>query len=192
MPASDDPPEDACEVAEDWTAYVVQAGDNLFAIAYHSDISLVDLRNGNCFDALRSVFAGETILLPAPPKVSLATAVPVFPVDPEDTAPISCEGDGAKILSPQPWQELHGVFTLLASAEDAHESDYLVEVRPAWTESYWEYRPLAPEGPDHLRSLINTEVFGPGLHWLRVTQLNELREPIAASTCDIPTIFVEA
>ena len=192
MPVSDDRPADDCEVAGDWLDYAVQEGDSLLTIAYRIGSSIIDLRNGNCFGALRGVFAGETILLPTLPERPLATAGPVLPDDQVEVSPPICNGSGATILSPQPGQELYGVFTLFARDDDALESAYVVEVRPAWSDTFWEYRRLSPGPPDQLLALINTEVFGSGLHWLRVKQLDENHETIAHSTCDIPTIFLES
>ena len=104
---------DDCVVAEDWLEYEVQAGDNLLAIADHIGSSLVDLREGNCYDALRAVFAGETILLPIVPEAALATAVPVLPADADTIPSTICESTAVQILSPEPMQRVHGVFPLL-------------------------------------------------------------------------------
>ena len=192
MPVSDDQLADSCEVAGDWLDYAVQEGDSLLTIAYRIGSTIIDLRDGNCFGALRGVFAGETILLPTLPERPQATAVPVLPDDQVEVSPPICNGTGATIVSPQPGQELYGVFTLLASDENALEGAYVVEVRPAWSDTFWEYRRLTPRPPDQLLTLLNTELFGSGLHWLRVKQLDENHETIAHSTCDIPTMFLES
>ena len=179
-----------CVLADNWPEYVVQEGENLLTIADSIGSSLLELRSGNCFDALQGAIAGETILLPNLPQVMPATAIPIFPDDQVEIPLPNCESAAVQILLPEPMHEVTGVFTLSGNTDSTAIRTHLVEIRPGWSDTYWIYRQVEPNAGNEWRTLINTEVFGTGLHWLRVSQLDENGEATDEPTCEIPLIFI--
>ena len=65
-----------------------------------------------------------------------------------------------------------------------------MEIRPAWSDKFWEYREVKPAPASEFQILINTEVFGTGLHWLRVSQLDLDGEVKDGSICEVLVVFL--
>ena len=111
-----------------WQEYQVNEGENLVAIAESVGSTIVGIRDGNCFEPIRGVFAGETILLPALPLAPPATAIPVFVAAADDLAVSGCETTLVQIVEPGAMQELSGIFALLGSADAPGFAKYMIEV----------------------------------------------------------------
>ena len=103
---------EVCQLAMDWHEYEIGESDNLLNIAVRVGSSIVELREGNCYEPLRGIFAGESLLVPALPPPQQEAAAPVFPDDGEEITAIGCESPSVQITSPQPLQEISGIFEL--------------------------------------------------------------------------------
>ena len=172
-----------------WRDYQVNEGENLLAIAESVGSTIIEIRDGNCFDPITGVFAGETVLLPALPLAPPATAIPVFVTAADDLTVSGCDTTLVQIVEPGAMQELSGIFALLGSADAPDFAKYLIEVRPGWSDKYFLY--LESEEPvrDGVLGVINAEVFGVGLHRLRLSVITQRGAISTELSCDIPTVF---
>jgi nucleoid-associated protein YgaU len=68
-PASGGTVDGDCPIPAGWVAYVVQAGDSLFALANATGTTSDGIASANCLDDPDSVFVGQTLYLPRQPDV---------------------------------------------------------------------------------------------------------------------------
>jgi len=180
---------ESCEAAIDWEPYQVAEGDNLLAIAESIGTSIVEIQKGNCFEPIRGVLAGETLLLPAIPSMPPATTVPVFPDAAVPPKVIGCESESSRIVSPLAMQEIRGIIQVIGSVNLPDDFEFRLDVRPAWSDKYSQYI----EGFDSVTNdgigLINSEVFGTGLHRLRLSIVDEQGAMSKGAICDLPVVF---
>ena len=181
---------ETCEVAADWQSYQVAVGDTLLAIAESINISLVEIQEGNCFEPIRGVLAGESLLLPATPSVPPATAIPVYPNDNEPPEVIGCDTEAAQIISPVAMQEIRGIIEVIGSVGLHETSLYRLDIRPAWSDKYFEYLEGYESVSSDVLGLLNSEVFGIGLHRLRISIVDRAGQPSTDAYCDIPVLFL--
>ena len=182
---------EVCVLATDWHEYEVGESDNLLNIAVRVGSSIVEIREGNCYEPLRGIFAGESLLVPSLPLPQQEAAAPVFPDDGEEITAIGCESPSVQITSPQPLQEISGIFELYGNLDLGEASHYQVEVRPAWSDKYWLYIKAAQPVNDSVITLINSEVFGIGLHHVRLSLIDDNDLSQARLSCDIPIVFLQ-
>ncbi|MCY4070030.1 MAG: hypothetical protein OXG60_01905, partial [Chloroflexi bacterium] len=178
-----------CEVTIDWEPYQVAKGDNLLAIAESIGTSIVEIQKGNCFEPIRGVLAGETLLLPAIPSLPPATTVPVFPDASVPPKVNGCESESSRILSPVALQEIRGIIQVIGSVNLPEDSEFRLDVRPAWSEKYSQYIRGYDSITNDVIGLINSEVFGIGLHRLRLSIVDENGAMSKDAICDIPVVF---
>ena len=177
-----------CEVRADWILYLVEEGDTLLSVALAADIDLIELRAGNCYNPIRGIFAGEELLVPQLPT-TLAVGTPLFPAETDQYSTVGCESDQASIQSPPAMTELKGIFALIGRAIVPDGGAYRLSLRPAWLDSYIDYGEFESPVDDDVLGLINTEIFGLGMHWLRLTLLDDGGEVIDGSICEVPLVF---
>ena len=182
--------EPQCAVSAHWLPYAVQAGDTLASVARALSISLIELREGNCFATVRGIFEGETLLVPILPALPIATSEPVFPSPDEHYLTIGCESPSARIDSPQAMTELQSIFAVTGRVSLPADGFYRIEVKPAWADSYLAYLESDASSKAPTLALINTEVFGIGLHRLRLSVMDSQGTLIDGGLCDIPLLFV--
>ena len=181
---------ESCEAAPDWQSYQVAVGDTLLAIAESINTSLVEIQEGNCFEPIRGVLAGESLLLPATPSVPPATAIPVYPNDNEPPEVIGCDKEAAQIISPLAMQEIRGIIEVIGSVGLHETSLYRLDIRPAWSDKYFEYLEGYESVSSDVLGLLNSEIFGIGLHRLRITIVDRAGQPTTDGYCDIPVLFL--
>nr|PZN52970.1 MAG: hypothetical protein DIU68_13520 [Chloroflexota bacterium] len=76
-----------CQVRTDWTAYTVQAGDTLGALAIATNTPLVDLVIGNCLQNPDLITTGQTLYLPRAPAALPPAALPPVAADSGNEGP---------------------------------------------------------------------------------------------------------
>ncbi len=180
--------ESDCEPRSDWRSYTVQEGDTLLSVALAADIGLIDLREGNCFNPIRGIFPGEEMMLPRRPWPAVLGA-PVFPAEGQRFAAVGCEYGLAAIQAPPAMTELKGIFALIGSAMSPEGGHYRLSLRPAWSDQYADYLEFDSPVEDDVLGLINGEIFGLGLHWLRLALVDATGEIIEESICEQPLVF---
>ncbi|MCY4537011.1 MAG: hypothetical protein OXE52_02140 [Chloroflexi bacterium] len=180
---------ESCETAIDWVPYQVAAGDNLLAIAESIGTTIVEIQEGNCFEPIRGVLAGEILLLPAIPSFPPATAVPVFPDSLIPPRVFGCESESSRIDSPVAMQEIRGIIQVIGSVRLPENSEFRLDIRPAWSDKYSRYIEGFVSVTDDVIGLINSEVFGIGLHRLRLSVVDEHGAMSKGAICDVPVIF---
>ena len=178
-----------CEVEEDWLSYEVQVGDTLLALALASDISLIELREGNCFEPIRGIFAGEALRVPRMPARPVETPAPVFLPPELVSAAFGCEHAMAEIHSPQPMDQVQDIFAIIGNVQLPEKGKYQLAIKPDWSNVYYPYLESDKVVQRDVIGLINTEIFGAGSHRLRLTVSNSAGEMLPGGLCDMPLVF---
>ena len=106
----------------------------MLSLALSTGSSLIELRNGNCFEPIRGIFAGERLLVPQLPEPLAATPLPMFPTDDEVNEVIGCDRRSAQIVSPMPLANVEDVFAISGSALLPEGGRYHIALKPGWSE----------------------------------------------------------
>ncbi|MCY4246853.1 MAG: LysM peptidoglycan-binding domain-containing protein, partial [Chloroflexi bacterium] len=176
-----------CRVREDWLDYQVQPGDTLFALALQSETSLIELREGNCFTYVRGLLPAENIRLP---RLPLLPAPPTpLPVADRDFAARGCNVRAAAFVNLAPLSELAGIVAVNGSADAPPGGSYRLSIKPSGHSDFALYLESGQAKQDEVLGLLNTEIFGGGLHNLRLEVLDAEGEPINAGFCEISLVF---
>ena len=175
-----------CEIAPDWLSYEVKEGDTLLSLALATGSSLIELREGNCFEPIRGIFASEHVLVPRALAPIGALPTPVMQIAAEA---VGCDRHMAQIDLPAPSAQVEGVFALIGSVLLPEGGRYQIAIKPGWTEEFYMYlesdRPVSRD----VLALINAEIFGVGAHRLRLAVKDSDGELIKGGFCEIPLMF---
>lgn len=173
-----------------WTAYTIRSGDTLFAIALAVDSTVAELRDANCIANVNRLAIGQVIFVPRNPLRPVATTAPSVPLESgRSLRPIGCTDFGVQITSPVTLQRLTGIFTVYGTANLAGMQGYSIDVRPDTVTGYQSY--VTQRGPiqNGILGQVNAALFGPGLHWLRLTLRGSDRSVSLGADCEIPVLF---
>jgi hypothetical protein len=176
-----------CLQPRGWTSYVVEIGNTLFAIALATNSTVDELRYANCIENIDNITVGEMLFVPRKPLRPIATPPPARGRD--NLYIIGCNDVRVQILNLVPSQIVHDIFIVQGSASRDDFWYYKIEIRPDWAVIYNFYsRSDAPVTHGVLGD-VNSEIFGEGLHWVRlsVVDLSGIIHPDAI--CEIPVIF---
>ncbi|MCA9915964.1 MAG: LysM peptidoglycan-binding domain-containing protein, partial [Anaerolineae bacterium] len=179
----------SCLLPRGWTTYRVQPGDTLFAISLATNSTVDELRYANCIDDVDNITSEDRIFVPRAPLRPVSTFVPV-PVDARpDLAAFGCADPRVQITSPGVAMRLSGSFTVMGTATREDFGYYKIEIRPDWAEIYNFYLDSYTPVQNGSLGVINSEIFGSGLHWIRLTVVDARAGIPAGATCEIPVIF---
>lgn len=181
-------PAATCNRPAGWATYTVQAGNTLFAIALAVGETLDELRYVNCLEDVDNITAGDEIFVPRLPAQPIATTVPSglrFGL----LQPIGCDDPSVQITSPDQLQRLSGVITMRGSATRDDFWYYKIEIRPDWAAIYNFYLDSEVPIANGVLGEINTAIFDKGVHWLRLSVVDERATIPDGATCEIPVIF---
>ncbi|MCY3864890.1 MAG: hypothetical protein OXG68_05560, partial [Chloroflexi bacterium] len=178
-----------CQVRGDWIPYEVRAGDSMLSLALSSGISLLELRGGNCFEPIRGIFAGETLLVPQLPELPTEVPAPEFSIEDAAEATVGCDDRSARIVAPAPLEHVEGVFALVGSARLPSGGKYHIALKPGWSNEYFLYLVSEQAVSNDVLGLINSELFGAGAHRIQLTVLDDDGELIEGGICEIELIF---
>ena len=176
-----------CQVRDDWLPYQVKPGDTLFALARQTATSLIELRDGNCFNYVRGLLPGENILLPSRPVLP-APPEPVGMAD-QDFAVVGCSARSVAFVSIASMSELADIVAVSGSADVPPGGSYRLSVRPGGSLDFALYFESGQAKQGEVLGLLNTEIFGAGLHYLRLEVLDAEGVQINAGVCEIPLVF---
>jgi len=177
----------SCELPPGWTTYTVQSGDTLFAIALATNSTVDELRFANCIDDIDNITAGEQVFVPVAPVRPVSTTVPSDIR--EGLAAVGCASPSTQITSPITAQRVSGTFTVYGTATRPDFQYYKIEVRPDFADIYNFYSNSQTQVVNGVLGQVNADLFGPGLHWVRLSVV-DLRGGIANDAfCEIPMIF---
>ena len=178
-----------CEIPRGWRPYEVRVGDTLLSLALATDSSLIELRDGNCFELIRGIFAGQRLFVPRLPAEHIIRPAPVYP--PVDAAAnaTGCDQPIAQISAPKPLDNLKGIFAIRGSVQFPEGGGYQIALRPAWADNYFLYLSSNEAIGNDVIALINTEIFGAGLHQIRLTITGSHGETIEGGHCELPVVF---
>ena len=178
-----------CEVEQGWLSYEVQEGDSLLAMALATDSSLIELRDGNCFEPIRGIFAGEKLLVPQLPESPVERPVPTFFTDEEVSPVVGCDHSSVKIFAPQPLAQVEAIFALIGNALIPEGGSYHIALKPGWSDVYYPYLESDQTVRNDVIGLINAEIFGAGSHRIRLMITDSKGDIIEGGICDIPVVF---
>jgi len=179
-----------CVVDAGWEMYEIQTGDTLLSIALSVDSTPAELRDGNCFDVIQGVFVGESILVPEIPVAPVATIEPVFVTEDDVYEIEGCRTETVGIDTPVLLEELQGIFALIGNANSPDFAYYEITIRPEWSDRYFLYLQSTSPVESDLLGLVNTELFGEGVHRVRVTVINSNNEIAENGVCEVPVVFI--
>ena len=81
------------------------------------------------------------------------------------------------------------MFNVYGTASQDEFQYYKIEIRPDFAEIYNFYSSSESQVTTGVLSLVNADLFGEGLHWIRLTVV-DIRGGIRPdATCEIPVIF---
>jgi LysM repeat protein len=176
-----------CQLPQGWTSYTVQSGNTLFAIALATNSTVAELRDANCIENIDNITTGDVIFVPRAPLRPVATFVPSGIRD--GLNPIGCQTSSVIITSPISAQHLNGTFAVYGSAARSDFLYYKLEIRPDGASIYNFYMNSYNQVTNGVLGEINSELFGTGLHWVKLTMVDiHSTIPVDAS-CEIPVIF---
>ncbi|MEM6281041.1 MAG: LysM peptidoglycan-binding domain-containing protein [Chloroflexota bacterium] len=178
-----------CERPSGWSAYTVQRGNTLFSIARAVQSSVGELRTVNCIANADNITTGQVLFVPNAPNSPVRTGVPRMMSDAEARR-VSGEGCGiaaSSVVVPLAGQRLSGTFDVVGTATLPGFSYYRLEVRPDFATTYNFYARSETPVNNGLLGNINAGLFGPGLHYIRLTVVDDTGNFI--EPCVIPVIF---
>jgi len=171
----------------------VQRGNTLFSIARAVGSTVSELRQVNCLSDPDVLFVGMTLYVPRIPDTPVLTGIPSTPPAGEPGnhpafAVEGCTNPGVQITSPTIGQTVSGIITVSGTATVDNFWYYRIEVRPN-TDMVYRFVSRSENqviiGP---LGQIDTDIFGDGLHWIRVTVV-DLTGGVNVSPCAIPVVF---
>ncbi|MGB7337646.1 MAG: LysM peptidoglycan-binding domain-containing protein [Phototrophicaceae bacterium] len=177
----------SCQLPAGWATYVVQSGDTLFAISLVTNSTVDELRFANCIDDIDNITAGDTIYVPTAPIRPVPTFVPSGVR--QGLAAVGCTSATTQITSPITAQRVRGSFTVFGTATRPDFQYYKIEVRPDFASIYNFYSDSQSQVDNGVLGQINAELFGPGLHWIRLSVVDIRAEIAPDAICEIPVIF---
>lgn len=173
--------------------YTILPGQNLFDIARATGTTVGRLRTANCLDDANVIIAGSVIFVPQPVTGNVPAVTPVFPTavppgaTPESLEREGCSAPSVQITSPQPGDEVTSVVALIGSAHAPNFRYYEIDVRPQSVAAYDFYLRRSLPVTNGPLAVINTSLFGSGLHWVRVSVIDQAGNTL--EPCAIPLIF---
>lgn len=170
-----------CVAPFGWSSYIVQPGDTLTTIARRAGSNLTDIRAGNCLEVGEEVSVGDVLYVPVLQENSFA------PPD-DDLSLLGCTDPDVSITSPLPGQQVGKVFVLSGTAATASFLYFKIEIRSDFDTSYDLYAltdRVVENGP---LAQINTDTFTSGLHWIRLSVIDE-NDRVSATPCILPVYF---
>jgi hypothetical protein len=186
MPTARATAERDCRLPAGWTTYTASVGESLYAIALAVESTVEELRAGNCLETDNRITAGMDVYVPRAPANPVATSTPMG-VTGTPPAPQGCAAPGVLIISPSASAEVTGVFSLVGAAAIPEGGSYRVDIRAGGDPIYNTYSHSDEAVVGGVLAEINSDLYGDGLHWIRLTVYDENRTP--SQSCAIPVIF---
>jgi hypothetical protein len=157
----------------------------LFLIALAVKSTVVELAEANCIDNVNQIQAGDELFVPRLPD----GPIPAGSSGTSGVVAEGCSSPNVQIANPTAGQIIRGLFTLTGTATHDDFWYYRIEVRPDWAEVYnFISRSFTPVERNAL-GVVDSELFESGLHWLRLSVIDNSGGIEPASICTIPVFF---
>ncbi len=179
-----------CSGLSGWVGYVVAPGNTLFSIARATGTSVPELLAVNCLDNASRIFVGDIIFVPQLPTSLLqAPNMSSSHSDSQVENVLGCRNPGVNIQSPLANSTVTGLITIIGSAIWPEFGYFKIEVRLDGASTYnFISRQDIPIPSGHL-GVVDSSLFGAGLHWIRLTVVDATGNIPDGATCVIPLIF---
>lgn len=165
----------------------MQPGNTLFQIALAVGSSLSELREANCLANADRITSGDVLWVPRLPVGLPVAGGTSLPGSVTGSGPVGCTTSDVTIVSPFANASLSGVVNIIGTAIDDDFDYYKIEVRPNFSSVYNFYGRYETPVVNGVLGTLNTELFDNGLHWLRLTVVDNTGN--YPSPCAIPVIF---
>lgn len=176
-----------CERPMTWETVTISDSVTLYELAAATGVSLDELLHVNCLSHTDFVRSGTELFVPQAPTETLGN-LPYAAVD-SDVSPIGCNSPDTRITFPNSQRQLSGIVTVFGTAQRYNFAYYVVDVRPDFAVTYERVNKSAQEVNDGILALMNTEFFGGGVYWIRLSLVDERGEIPPRAICEIPVIF---
>ena len=161
----------------------------MLALALATGSSLIELRKGNCFESAQGILEGDTLRVPVQPPSPLQVQAPVLPTAQEIPEAQGCAAPATNITNPTPMSPLRDIAAIRGNAQPPLGGSYRMSVKPGWAQAFEPFYEARKEIRNDILGLLNTEIFGAGLHILRLETLDAEGAPVQGDFCEIPLIF---
>ncbi len=159
--------------------YRVESGVTLFMIALTVGRSVADLQAANCITNPDRIIAGTAIYVPRLPRF-----------EPQNIRlPQGCQTANVRISRPTPNQRLRAPFEVFGTATGAEFAYYKLEIRADAATGYNFLSQSSTAVADGVLGQVDTNLFPPGLYWLRLAVVDTSANIAPGATCVIPMIF---
>lgn len=169
-----------CAPPSGWQTYVAQAGDTLFEISIANGSMISALSDANCLGDAGSIQTGDELFVPDLPGQSVSSP-----------AKIGCVDPNAQITSPISLERLQGVFSIVGSANMPDQWYYKLEIRVDGSDVYNFFSSSEAHVAGGLLAIVDAELFGDGLHWLRLSVVLTNGDIITSGICEVPVTFAQ-
>lgn len=180
-----------CPMPEGWVTYAIRRGDTLFGLARQLGITLDELITLNCILNPNRLLVGQVIYVPQPlGPTPTPSAVP--PQIAEEFGELEAEGctfPGLQITRPIVAEIVTGTIDVIGTAVFNNFLYYRLEVRPADEPDYFPDSLGSTPVLNGLLGRLNTDLYGDGLHYLRLSGVASNGLPAPEEPCVIPLIF---
>ena len=151
----------------------------------------MELRDGNCFEPIRGIFAGETLLMPQLPEILfIEVPAPEFSLDDAAVARrLAAITNRLGLLRRRRWNMMEDVFALVGSARLPAGGHIKSRLSRAGLKNTFCTLVSEQVVIDDVLGLINSEIFGAGAHRIQLTVFDNNGELIEGGICEIGVIF---
>jgi len=179
-----------CEPNTNWRTYEVQSGNTLFAIALAVNSTVDELKEANCLQDASRITTGDRIYVPRLP-VGEVRNIPGADTntDTSNSGIIGCTNPNIQITSPSANQTVSGTIQVIGTVQDENFLYYKLEVQPPNSTVYNFISDAYEPVQNGVLGTINTAIFAPGVHRLRLSMVDVTAGIQVNATCDIPLIF---
>ena len=145
--------------------------------------TITELERVNCLSDIDRIFAGADLFVPQMPNGSVPSSQQGI------LTRSACFTSAIRITSPLPSARVAKVFSVNGSVNWPTLNYYRVEIRPNGQSTYNFWSRNAQNITGGQLALIDTSAFASGLHWIRITIVDERGNVPDGTTCEFPVIF---
>lgn len=180
--------DETCRPNTSWRVYEVQSGNTLFAIAMAVNSTVDELQQANCLPDASRITTGDLIYVPRLPSGSVRN-IPETRAESSQQVIIGCGNPNVRITSPNANQVINGNLPVVGTVQDRNFWYYKIEIQPPNSTTYNFITDGNEPVQNDVLAMIDTNIFGTGVHRIRLSMIDVTAGIQENATCDIPVIF---